>query len=65
MKTIELSVQGMSCGHCVKAVKEALERVEGVLRAEVEIGRATIECDDAVARDVLAAALDDAGYELG
>lgn len=65
MKTIDLEIRGMSCGHCVKAVEKAALRVPGVVRAEVAIGRATIECEEQVTRDALAAAIADAGYELG
>jgi copper chaperone len=65
MKTVELDVQGMSCGHCVKAVEKALARVPGVARAEVSIGHAKIECEEQVPRDALVAAIADAGYELG
>ena len=39
----ELNVEGMSCGHCVMAVKEALGRVADVQVEHVEIGSATIE----------------------
>ena len=28
-KQIELSVQGMTCGHCEQRVKNALEKIEG------------------------------------
>ncbi|MDQ3037836.1 MAG: cation transporter [Myxococcota bacterium] len=64
MKTVELEIQGMSCGHCVKAVEGALRSIEGVQRADVTIGHATIECDDQLSRDALATAIRDAGYEL-
>jgi copper chaperone len=64
-KDVDLRIQGMSCGHCVKAAREALERVEGVTKVDVEIGRARVVCDDAVSRDALAAAIADAGFELG
>ena len=36
MKTIELQVQGMSCGSCVKHVTEALRPVEGVSDVAVD-----------------------------
>lgn len=61
----ELRIGGMSCGHCVAAVKKALESVPGVARAEVEVGRARVIADGEIDRDALAAAIRDAGYELG
>ncbi|MBL4586783.1 MAG: heavy-metal-associated domain-containing protein [Flavobacteriales bacterium] len=33
-----LAVEGMSCGHCVGAVKELIEKTEGVQSAEVDLG---------------------------
>jgi copper chaperone len=37
MKELVLKVEGMSCGHCVKAVEEALQRVAGVVQAGVSL----------------------------
>ena len=40
-----LNVEGMTCDHCVKAVREALERTPGVEKAQVDLqaGQATVE----------------------
>ncbi len=48
MKTIQLKVEGMSCGHCVNAVTEALLGVDGVNNAAVDLagGRARVEFDE-------------------
>jgi copper chaperone len=47
MATATLKVQGMTCGHCVRAVTEALLGVDGVsdARVDLEAGRATVEYD--------------------
>jgi copper chaperone len=47
MATATLKVQGMTCGHCVRAVTDALLGVEGVseARVDLEAGRATVEYD--------------------
>jgi copper chaperone CopZ len=34
---IVLTIEGMSCGHCVSHVKKALEAIPGVLGAEVDL----------------------------
>jgi copper chaperone len=34
----ELKIDGMTCGHCVAAVKKALEAVPSVENAEVSLG---------------------------
>lgn len=64
-KDVDLRIQGMSCGHCVKAVRGALENVPGVTKVDVEVGRARVVCEDSVSRDALAAAITDAGFEVG
>jgi len=59
------SISGMSCGHCVKAVDKALAAVAGVTKAEVAIGTATVEFDDArTSASAIGAAIDDAGYQV-
>lgn len=35
--TTELQVEGMSCGHCVNAVKNLINEVEGVETAEINL----------------------------
>jgi copper chaperone CopZ len=62
MTTHTLTIEGMSCAHCVKTVEEALRRVPGVLRADVGIGRATVETSDTTTREELIGALADADY---
>lgn len=47
MNSVELQVQGMTCGTCVKHVTKALQSVPGVSRVEVDLanGRALVEGD--------------------
>lgn len=65
MATTTLKVKGMSCSHCVRAVTDALTRVEGVQTARVDLdaGRAFVEYDDARTgpRELVGAVMD-AGY---
>lgn len=60
-KTV-LDIEGMTCGHCQAAVKKALEKVEGVRAAQVDLaaGRATVE--GAADLAALIAAVEDEGY---
>ena len=67
MAAVSFSIDGMSCGHCVAAVKEALEGVTGVAVKNVSIGSATVEFDgDAATADAITLAIklavEDAGY---
>ena len=65
MKT-SLTIEGMSCEHCVKHAKEALEAVPGVKSAEVSLENksAAVEHGDDVTLSVLKAAVEEAGYEV-
>lgn len=47
MTTVELEVQGMTCGSCVKHVTKALQAVPGVTHVEVDLarGRARVDGD--------------------
>ena len=61
----ELSVEGMSCGHCVMAVKEALGRVEHIQVEHVEIGTATIETANmASVQPIIMQELEEEGFPL-
>ena len=64
MKTVELSVPDMSCGHCVTTVMSALTVVEGVAEVDVSLEgkKATVRADDAVADGALVKAVEQAGY---
>ncbi len=62
--TTLLKVSGMSCGHCVRAVKDALEGVAGVREARVSLeeGRAEVEHEGAPVESLVAAVREE-GYE--
>jgi copper chaperone CopZ len=64
MKTVELDVTGMTCGHCVATVRSALTVVEGVRSVEVSLpGRAVVQADDALDPQTLVGAVEGAGYQ--
>ena len=58
--TIELNLDGLSCGHCVKRVKESLEKRPDVEQADVTIERA--EITGSASADALIATIKEAGY---
>ncbi len=64
MKT-ELTINGMSCNHCVTAVKSALAGVAGVTSAEVSLAdkRAVVEHDPTTDLAALIASVEEEGYE--
>ena len=64
-KTVTLQVSGMACPVCPITVKKALQRVDGVLKADVSFERkeAVVTFDDAVTNvEALIKATGDAGY---
>jgi copper chaperone len=63
MTRTTLKIDGMSCGHCVTAVKKALLDLDGVTVENVAVGTATVQYDPAVASpEKIAEAISDAGY---
>ncbi len=60
-----LQIEGMSCGHCVKAVQGTLEALEGIEVHAVEIGSAQISYDPAAADPTgIVEAIEEAGYTV-
>ncbi|WP_436873452.1 copper-exporting P-type ATPase CopA [Kosakonia sacchari] len=58
--TIALDLDGLSCGHCVKRVKESLEKRPDVEQADVTIERA--EVTGSASADALIETIKEAGY---
>ncbi|MEW9121727.1 MAG: cation transporter [Thermotaleaceae bacterium] len=61
-----MAIEGMSCGHCVKHVTNALEEVTGVTSVAVDLQgkNAVVELSSAVEDSVLKAAVEEAGYDV-
>ena len=66
MATTTVTVSGMTCDHCVRAVHDEVARIPGVNAVTVDLasGRVTIESTTDLDAAALAAAVDEAGYEL-
>lgn len=65
MKTTELKIEGMHCGHCVMAVSKELSKLPNVKVEEVQIGSAKLLIDETVVTtEQLAKAIEEAGYRL-
>lgn len=64
MNTIDLQVEGMSCGSCVKHVRQALQPLLGVREVEVDLpsGRVRVSGELEQGSAPLLTALTDAGY---
>ena len=60
-----VSVSGMTCAHCVRAVFTSLAGVPGIERADVTLGQAVIEHDGTVTPAQIRDAIAVAGYTAG
>lgn len=63
------AVTGMTCGHCVSAVREEISALAGVTAVEVDLNpgatsTVTVTSDGALTSEAVAAAVDEAGYSL-
>ena len=61
MKTI-FKIDGMSCQHCVMAVKKEIQKLD-VKNLYVKIGEASVEFDESkISEDQINKAIEQAGY---
>ena len=62
----KLSIEGMTCQHCVQHITEALNEVEGVSSVSVDLeGKsAEVEASESVTDDALKSAVAEAGYTV-
>jgi copper chaperone len=60
-----LTIEGMSCGHCVMHVKSALQDVPGVTGVEVDLLKKSAMVEgEAMSDAALSAAVAEAGYRV-
>ena len=66
MTTSTYTVSGMTCEHCVGAVRNEVSRIPGVTDVAVDLssGQVTVTSESPVAADDVRAMVDEAGYEL-
>jgi copper chaperone CopZ len=65
MAETKIAIEGMSCQHCVMAVKKALGGVPGILESDVQIGSAVIKYDDnKVKKEEIETKIETAGYKV-
>jgi copper chaperone len=63
MERLTMTIEGMTCEHCVRAVRGRLEKTPGVKVDDVQIGSAVIEYNPATTNvDDIEEAIADEGY---
>jgi len=60
----EISIDGMSCQHCVNHVTEAIKKLAGVISVNVDLGQKKATVEGEAQNDALTAAVTDAGYTV-
>ena len=66
MTTETYTVSGMTCGHCVSSVSSEIGKLPGVRDVKVDLatGAVTVESEGALDDAAVAAAVDEAGYQV-
>ncbi len=67
MEKVTLNVQGMSCGHCVKAVEGSVGALNGVSSVKVDLKAAKVDVEfnqQEVSLDKIKETIDDQGYDV-
>ena len=64
--TTTITVDGMTCGHCVNAVQTEVGKLDGVTDVSVDLasGQVTIVANEAPDAGALREAVEEAGYEV-
>ncbi|MBL6456471.1 heavy-metal-associated domain-containing protein [Belnapia sp. T6] len=61
---ITLQVEGMSCGHCVRAVTEAIHTLDPKAGVQVDLKSGTVRAETGAAPEAIAAAVEEEGYKV-
>ena len=67
MEKVTLNVQGMSCGHCVKAVEGSVGALKGISSVKVDLKSAKVDVEfntQEVSLDKIKETIDDQGYDV-
>lgn len=60
----QFQVQGMTCGHCERAVTQAVQRLDPQAVVHIDRPAGTVEVQSQQPREALARAIADEGYSV-
>ena len=60
----ELTVEDMSCGHCVGRVTKAVQGVDGAAQVKIDLAARRVTVDSEADLDEIVAAIDATGYPV-
>ncbi|MFI8397027.1 copper resistance protein CopZ [Pseudomonas sp. Choline-02u-1] len=58
------NVQGMSCGHCVKAITQAVQAMDPAASVRVDLAAREVGVESALSADQVIEAIREEGYEV-
>ncbi|MBC3779647.1 cation transporter [Pseudomonas sp. SWRI99] len=58
------NVQGMSCGHCVRAITEAVQAMDPAASVRVDLSAKEVGVESALSADQVIEAIREEGYEV-
>lgn len=61
---MKITIEGMSCNHCVNHVKEALEELSGVTKVEVILGERCAYVEGTASKEEVREAIEEVGYDV-
>ena len=59
-----LEVQGMTCGHCERAVTQAVQQIDPAATVRIDRAQNRVDIDSTQPREALAAAIAEEGYTV-
>ena len=64
MTSLELTLPAMTCGHCVKTVTTAVQRLDPKAQVSADLGTHQVRVETIAARETVLKALADEGYPV-
>lgn len=61
---IQWKVSGMSCGHCVRAITQAIQALDPQAQVQVSLSEASVTVESSLTQAAIAAAIEEAGYAV-
>lgn len=60
----QFNVQGMTCGHCERAVTNAIQELDPQAQVRIDRAQNRVDVDSSQPREALAAAIAEEGYQV-
>jgi copper chaperone len=62
MAVVELTVEGLTCGHCVRAVTEAIQALDPAAKVDIALPSGALRAETALSAAKVAEAVASEGY---